>query len=119
MTSVGLGTILPNSFEFNFNSQLGMNAYNEDLNNNIRPNGINKLPFQPTFQIAETKSRDLVHTGDQITAPIPYNINRNRFQSFYEDGRKLQLLETIKYNQKPSYPTSYTAYPLRKIGNVN
>lgn len=118
MTSVGIGDILPNSFDFNFYSSLGMNSYNENLNNNIRKLGIPDLPPKSTFQIAENTSRDIINTGNQIYQNIPYNTNNSRFQSFYENGRKLQLLETIKYNQKPSYPTSYTAYPLNKIGNV-
>lgn len=118
MTSVSMGNILPNSFDFNFNNSLKINSYNEKLNNNIRLLGIPNLQPKPTFQIAENTSRDIINTGDQIYQNIPYETNNSRFQSFYEDGRKLQLLETIKYNQRKSYPTSYTAYPLRKIGNV-
>ncbi len=118
MTSIGIGDVLPNSFDFNFYSSLGMNSYNENLNNNIRPLNIPNLPPKPTFQIAENTSRDIINTGNQIYQNIPYNTNNSRYQSFYQDGRKLQLLETIKYNQRPSYPTSYTAYPLNKIGNV-
>lgn len=118
MTSIGIGNVLPNSFDFNFFSSLGMNSYNENLNNKIRPFGIPKLSPQSTFQIAENKSRDIIHTGDQIYEKIPYEMNNNRFQSFNEDGRKLQLLETIKYNQKPLFPSVYTAYPLRKINNI-
>lgn len=118
MTSVSVGDVLPNSFDFNFYGSLGMNSYNENLNNNIRPLSIPDTPPKPTFQIAENTSRDIINTGNQIYQNIPYDRNNSRFQSFYKDGRKLQLLETIKYNQKPSYPTSYTAYPLNKIGNV-
>ncbi len=118
MTSVGIGDVLPNSFDFDFYRNLRMNFYNENINNNIRPLGIPDLAPKPTFQIAENTSREVVNTGNQIYQNIPYETNNSRFQSFYIDGRKLQLLETIKYNQKPSYPTSYTPYPLRKIGNI-
>lgn len=118
MTSVSVGDTLPNSFNFNFYSSLKNNSYTDAINNNVRMLGIPNLPPKPTFQIAENSSRDIIHVGDQIFENIPYNLNKSRYQSFFENGRKLQLLETIKYNQAPSFPTVYTPYPLNKIGNV-
>lgn len=119
MTSTSVGDILPNSFQFNFNDDLKRRKYYETLNNNAKYPLIPKTAPMPTFQIVENTSRDIIHTGYEKLEKIPYETIKSRYQSFYENGRKLQLLETISYNAGKSAPSAYTPYPRVKIGNVS
>jgi len=118
MTSITVGNIYPNSAEFDFFSILKRNRYYDNNYNNIRPLGISKAQYIPTFQNSENKSRTIIRSGDQIFEKIPFETNKSRPLSFYEDGKITRVLDTIKYNSSKIYPTSYTAYPLNKIGNV-
>lgn len=45
--------------------------------------------------------------------PLP---NTSRPQQWKWDGRKLAMLDTLAYNQKPNYPDVITAYPQKIVG---
>lgn len=98
--------VLPTSFEFNFFDQLKRNASYEPV---IYDNGNIPIPKAPENQADKIliDSSKLFHSGDQIYKKIPLEENNSRTLFEYEDGRNLNLLNSINQNSTKNRAVIY------------
>jgi len=78
------------------------------------PSLVNTYQNIPQFQTAENLSRNYARTGQQkFKDPFAY---KQRMLDNSYDGRKLDILNTLKYNATKDSPDVYTTYPLKVSG---
>lgn len=98
-----------------FYNQILKNARNEIEMKNTRPFCVaNTYNNESEFQQVENLSRNYVRSGIQQFAdpfafhPKPYN--------WYFEGRKLDVQNTLEYNQVQNYPEFISQNNLRVVG---
>ena len=98
-----------------FFNELKRNVKNEyDAKNTRRPSLANTYQNEPEFQRAFNLSRNYARTGQQkFQDPFAFHQRPNNFSY---DGRKLAMLDTLKYNQKKDYPDVISKNYLKVVG---
>lgn len=91
------------------------NARNENLMKNTRTMSIaNTSKYEPEFQEAENRSRNYIRTGNQKFED-PFKFYQKPY-STYNEGRNLDILNTLKYHQKNNYPELVSVNNLKVVG---
>jgi hypothetical protein len=98
-----------------FFNELNRIKENEFKAENTRmPSLVNTYQNIPLFQQSENLSRNYARTGQQrFEDPFAY---KQRMLDNSYDGRKLDVLNTLKYNATKDSPDIYTTYPLKVSG---
>jgi hypothetical protein len=88
--------------------------YEFKAENTRMPSIANTYQNIPQFQQTENLSRNYARTGQQkFEDPFKYN---QRMLNWEYDGKKLDILNTLKYNATKDSPDLYTTYPLKVSG---
>jgi len=85
-----------------------------DAENIRKPSLVNTYQNIPQFQQAENLSRNYARVGQQKFED-PFKFHARPLDENY-DGRRLQILNTLKYNAKKDYADVKTANPLKVAG---
>lgn len=96
-------------YELNRNSK-----YENKANNTRIPSIANTYQNEPEFQKVENISRNYARVGQQKFAD-PFPIKSRPYDNYY-DGRKLQILNTLKINATKDAPDVITKNPLKVVG---
>lgn len=98
-----------------FFKELNRNVSNEFNAENIRiPSIANTYKNEPQFQKAENLSRNYKRSGNAKYAdPFEFHMRPNNFDY---DGRKLQMLNTLKMNASTDKPDVISKYHLNVVG---
>ena len=82
--------------------------------NTRMPSLVNTYQNVPEFQTTENLSRNYARTGQQkFEDPFAY---KQRKLDWTYDGRKLDILNTLKYNATKDSPDITTKHPLKVSG---
>lgn len=88
--------------------------YEFKAENTRQPSLVNTYQNIPQFQQSENLSRNYARTGQQkFVDPFAY---KQRMLDNSYDGRKLDVLNTLKYNATKDSADVYTTYPLKVSG---
>lgn len=85
-----------------------------DAENTRMPSVANTYQNIPQFQQAENLSRNYARVGQQKFED-PFKFHARPLDENY-DGRRLQILNTLKYNAKKDYADVKTVNPLKVSG---
>lgn len=98
-----------------FYSELNRIKENEFKAENTRmPSLVNTYQNLSEFQTAENLSRNYARIGQaKYDDPFAY---KQRMLNWEYDGRKLDVLNTLKYNATKDSADVYTTYPLKVSG---
>lgn len=96
--------VLPNSFEFDFFKLMKRDAYYEESRfaKPQMPIPYKGLTSKTDFDLISSSL--ITHSGDAVLKPIPFEENKSRPYSNYENGRNLDIINTLKYNARKDYP---------------
>lgn len=98
-----------------FFKELNRNVKNEFNAENTRiPSIANTYINEPQFQKVQNLSRNYMRSGNAKYAdPFEFHMRRNDFDY---DGRKLQMLDTLKMNASTDKPDVISKYHLNVVG---
>jgi len=97
-----------------FNNLKRIVQYEYDAKNIRKPSLANTYKNEPEFQKVLNLSCNYARTGQQkFKDPFAFHQRPNNFSY---DGRKLAMLDTLKYNQKRDYPDVISKNYLKVVG---
>lgn len=78
------------------------------------PSVVNTYQNEPKFQLVANLSRNYARVGQQKFHD-PFAFHMRPYDNYY-DGRKLQVLNTLRHNATVDFPDVITANPLKVVG---
>ena len=99
---------------FIYNEISRISNIQNQANNTRKPSIANTYKNEPEFQQTQNLSANYARTGQQKFYD-PFKIHSRPYDDYY-NGRKLQILETLKINPNKDRPEVITMNPLKVSG---